>query len=168
MSIAGDQCSSCPAATPCPFSTSPPVPPMPGTYLEYDICPKLLVTFCFSIILTVLKFILRGRTYLDGDTVLITEIGEGDDAALLCVTDSTECCVSQRIGEFYYPSGRAVNVRASGYSLYRNRGDGFIRLNRRNNVLSPLGRYRCSIPDSSGVFRSIYINIGELELRYKS
>ena len=106
-----------------------------------------------------LKFTLRGRTYLDGDTVLITEIGEGDDAALLCVTDSTECCASQTIGEFYYPDGNVVNVRGSGDSLYRNRGDGFIRLNRRNNALSPLGKYRCNIPDSNGVFQNIHIDI---------
>ena len=104
---------------------------------------------------------LRGNTYVDGDTVLITDIGEGDDDALLCVTDSTNCCASQTIGEFFYPDGSIVDVRGSGDSLYRNRGDGFIRLNRRNNALSPLGRYRCSIPDSSGVFQSIYINIGE-------
>ena len=111
---------------------------------------------CFRI---ALKFTLRGRTYLDGDTVLITEIGEGDDAALLCVTDNTNCCASQTIGEFYYPDGSVVNVRGSGDSLYRNRGDGFIRLNRRNNALSPLGKYRCNIPDSSGVFQNIYIDI---------
>ena len=109
-----------------------------------------------------LKFILPGRTYLDGDTVLIAEIGEGNDAALLCVTDSTECCASPHlVGEFYYPDGRVVNVRPSGDSLYRNRGDGFIRLNRRNSVTAPTGRYRCTIPDSSGTMQSIYINIGE-------
>ena len=104
---------------------------------------------------------LRGNTYVDGDTVLITDIGEGDDAALLCVTDREDCCIYQFMGQFYYPDGSTVNVRGSGDSLYRNRGDGLIRLNRRNNVLSPLGRYRCDIPDSRGVVQSIYINIGE-------
>ena len=103
---------------------------------------------------------LRGRTYLNNTIVRMTDIGEGDDAALLCVTDSTNCCGDPYfVGEFFYPDGSVVNVRASGYSLYRNRGDGFIRLNRRNNALSPLGRYRCSIPDSSGVFQNIFIDI---------
>ena len=115
-----------------------------------------------------LRFTLGGRTYLDGDTVLITEIGEGDNAALLCVTDSTNCCASQFVGEFYYPDGSIVNVRGSQDNLYRNRGDGFIRLNRRNSALSPLGRYRCAIPDSSGVIQSIYIIIGELDVEVKS
>ncbi len=36
-------------------------------------------------------FMLSGRTYTDGDTLLITDIGE-EDNALLCVTDNTECC----------------------------------------------------------------------------
>ena len=101
---------------------------------------------------------LRGNTYVDGDTVLITDIGEGDDAALLCVTD---CAGDPHFaGEFYYPNGSVVNVKGSGDSLYRNRGDGLVRLNRRNNVLSPLGRYSCDISDSRGVIQSIYINIG--------
>ena len=97
---------------------------------------------------------------------MITDIGEGDDAALLCVTDSTECCASPHtVGEFYYPDGSEVRIRASPDSMYRNSGDGFIRLNRRNNALSPLGRYRCAIPDSQGVMRNIYVNIGELDVK---
>ena len=113
-----------------------------------------------------LRFTLRGRTYINNDTVLITDIGEEDTAALLCVTDSTECCGSPSpVGEFYYPDGSMVTVRASGDSLYRNRGDGFIRLNRRNDALSPLGKYRCNIPDSNGVTQNIYVNIGELDIK---
>ena len=82
------------------------------------------------------------------------------------MTDSTECCgAPSPVGEFYYPDGSMVNIRASGDSLYRNRGNGFIRLNRRNNALSPLGRYRCAIPDSNGVMQNIYINIGELNIK---
>ena len=36
-------------------------------------------------------FTLHGKNYTNGDTVMITDIGEGDDA-LLCVTDNIECC----------------------------------------------------------------------------
>ncbi len=100
---------------------------------------------------------LRGRTYTNGDTVLITDIGEGDDA-LLCMTDNTECCDSPDDGEFFYPDGTTVGFSLFN-SLYRNRGKQFIRLNTRNGVTSPLGRYRCAIPDTSGVTRSVYVNI---------
>ena len=99
-------------------------------------------------------FTLSERTYYDGDTLLITDIGEGVNA-LLCVTDNTECCDD---GEFFYPDG--TRVLFSSNFLYRNRGEQFIGLNRRNGATSPLGRYRCDIPDASGVTRSIFINIG--------
>ena len=102
-------------------------------------------------------FMLRGKNYTDGDTVMITDIGEGDNA-LLCVTDNTECCDPPDEGEFFYPDGTAVGF-SSINSLYRNRGEQFIGLNRRNGATSPLGRYRCAIPDASGVTRSVYVNI---------
>ncbi len=90
----------------------------------------------------------------------ISDIGEGDDA-LLCMTDSTDCCTAETTlaGKFYYPDGSVVGVRASGDSLYRSRGDQLIRLNRRNGATSPLGRYRCAIPDSTGATTNVYINI---------
>ena len=107
-----------------------------------------------------LKFMLGGKTYLNNTIVLMSDIGE-DNNALLCMTDKSDCC-SNPIGEFYYPNNSAV-----GYSqenlLYRNRGPQVVRLNRRNNDLSPTGVYRCQIPDSSGSMQSIYINIiGEI------
>ncbi len=81
--------------------------------------------------------------------VMITDIGEGDNA-LLCITDNTdhECCHPPDDGEFFYPDGTAVSFSISN-SLYRNRGEEFISLNRRNSATSPLGRYRCDIPDAS-------------------
>ena len=100
---------------------------------------------------------LRGKTYVDGDIILITDIGEGDDA-LLCLTDNTSCFASQHMGEFYYPSGSSVGYSTTN-SLYRNRGSQVVRLNRRDNTLSPVGRYRCEIPDSSGAIQRIYIYI---------
>ena len=104
------------------------------------------------------RFMLGGKTYVDGDIILITDIRDGDDNALLCVTDNTNCCDVQRIGEFYYPDGSAVGYSTTN-SLYRNRGSQVVRLNRRDNTLSPVGRYRCEIPDSSGTIQRIYINI---------
>ena len=111
----------------------------------------------FTCLHVAVRFMLRGKTYVDGDIILITDIGEADDA-LLCVTDNTNCCGVQRMGEFYYPDGSAIGYSVTN-SLYRNRGSQVVRLNRRNNTLSPVGRYRCEIPDSSGATQRIYINI---------
>ena len=99
---------------------------------------------------------LHGKTYVDGDIILITDIREGDDA-LLCLTDREDCC-SILNGEFYYPNGDPGGFSSTN-SLYRNRGSQVVRLNRRDNPLSPVGRYRCEIPDSSGTTQRIYINI---------
>ncbi len=106
-------------------------------------------------------FMLRGKNYTDGDTVMITDIGEGDNA-LLCVTDNTKCCRTGSDGEFFYPDGTAVGFSSTN-PIYRNRGEQVVRLNRRNGATSPLGRYRCAIPDASGVTRSITITIGETQ-----
>ncbi len=89
--------------------------------------------------------------------VLISDIGEEDDA-LFCMTEYENCCKNPD-GEFYYPDSSKVRIRASGDSLYRNRGDQLIRLNRRNGAISPRGRYRCDILDTTGKNTSVYINI---------
>lgn len=98
--------------------------------------------------------------YKNGDSISFDDFGEGDDA-LMCMTPYQECCQSQRRGEFYYPDGSIVNIRAMGQSLYRNRGIPLIRLNHRESITPhpPAGTYRCDIPDASGQITSVYITI---------
>ena len=103
------------------------------------------------------KFTLRNQTYLNNSIVSINDIGEADNA-LLCVTNNPDCCKPPPQGEFYYPNNTAVGFSSTN-SLYRNRGLQVVRLNRRNDVLSQTGSYKCEIPDSTGMNRSIYINI---------
>ena len=111
-------------------------------------------------------FRLGDQTYQNGANCPMSDIGEASNA-LLCMTDNTNCCNAPHlIGEFYSPDGSRVGVRASGDSLYRNRRQGYIRLNRRNGATSPLGRYRCDIPNSNGVMQSIYINIVGGEVKF--
>ena len=111
-----------------------------------------------------MKFILRGQTYLNNSIVAIYDIGEGDNV-LLCVTDNLDCC-KNKMGEFYYPNNNSAvpNRFHSSNSLYRNRSPQVVRLNRRNDVLSPTGRFRCEIPDSTGMNRNIYINVTGIHL----
>ena len=115
-----------------------------------------MAIYTFVIIHTV-KFMLGGKTYLNNTIVLMSDIGEDNDA-LLCMTDRSDCCDGSRVGEFYYPDNTAVGFSSTN-SLYRNRGPQVVRLNRRGNALSPTGVYRCQIPDSIGRMQNIYINI---------
>ena len=111
-------------------------------------------------------FVLNGVTYTNGSTVLMTDIGEGD-AALQCTTDRADCCRDSdgtAAGHFYFPNGEQVPILGNDASIrtyYRNRGLGFIRLNRRS-VATETGRFRCEIPDASGTLVNLFINIGML------
>ena len=91
------------------------------------------------------------------------DIGE-DTAALLCVTNRQGCCSG--VGQFFYPNGSAVPVNSVGHSLYRNRGDQLIRLNRISGDIAPSGVYTCMIQDADGMNRNLSINIGVGLLKY--
>lgn len=105
-------------------------------------------------------FELEGERYDNNSAVNILAIGEGSNA-LLCKTNKQDCCgtVPNHFGEFYYPDGAHVSIFLSGDGFYRNRGNQMIRLNRKDGVSSPTGRYSCEIPDASGVIHKIFINI---------
>ena len=118
---------------------------------------------------------LRGVSYANDDTVLLSDIGEGENG-LMCTTTQTDCCgqnangmpvMNERRGEFYYPDGTTkVPTRGGAGSdgLFRGRGYQFIVLQRLSTATTtpPTGRYRCDIPDRNEVSHNISINIGEL------
>ena len=104
-------------------------------------------------------FELNGVILTNNSAVKLTDIGEGE-GALLCKTDLLNCCrPPNRFGEFFYPSGRQVPIMSRGEGFYRNRGEQIVRLNRREGVTSPTGRFRCTIPDTRGEMKSVYITI---------
>ena len=109
---------------------------------------------------------LGGEIYRNGSNILIGEIGEGDDGALLCVTDLIQCCHGDDrpagpLGEWFYPDRSLIRVKDSGDDIYRNRGTGIVRLNRRNNATSPTGQFCCVVPDATLTNRITCIDIGE-------
>ena len=88
----------------------------------------------------------------------LEDIGEGDDA-LLCRTNSADCCQSPNIGSgsasgnWYFPNG----TRVANHQFYRTRGNMTVLLNRRGG--GEEGMYRCEIPDSTNVIQTIYIGV---------
>ena len=114
----------------------------------------------FNIGHTDIYFELNGETLTNNSAVDLNDIGEGE-GALLCKTNHPNCCGTRpnRFGQFFYPNGRQVPIRVQNEDFYRNRGEQRIRLNRKEGVISPIGEFRCEIPDANGVMRSVYITI---------
>ena len=118
-------------------------------------------------------FTLGDQPYRNGSSILMDEIGEGDDGALLCVTDLIQCCrgddtpgIGGALGEWFYPDGSLVQIEDSGDDFYRTRGLGVVRLNRRNNAMSPIGQFCCMVPDAIFTNKIICINISKQRLLY--
>ncbi len=122
----------------------------------------MMCTYVTSMILfcaAVLFFMLGGMTYQIGESIPITDIGDGtsDSDPLLCVTTNvnTACCRTVNggnIGEWHFPNGTIVPRKSGneGAAFTRNGGPQTVFLNRRSDVMSPTGPYECRVPDSEG------------------
>ena len=121
-----------------------------------------------------MRFALNSTIYQNNSLVALEDIGEDGDA-LLCMTDNTMCCGRDQVpgrgilGDWFYPNGtrvpnRLVYFYRDIWDFYRNRGQSVVRLNRRRGGVN--GIYHCEIPDTAGVYQTIYIgvytaNVGE-------
>ena len=114
--------------------------------------------------------------YLPGDTLRITDIGYTDSdyspvrSSLVCISSNvnTQCCRRSdggNVGEWFFPNGSMVPRYSYSDNYY---GDftrsGFsqqVRLNRRNNAITPFGVYTCRVPDgrNSSVIHSANISL---------
>lgn len=106
---------------------------------------------------------LNGTAIANSTNILITDIGE-DDNALLCVTNLGSCCnsVGNRTGEWSFPNGSVVPIKIQSDGIYRNRGPHVVRLNRRNGILSPIGLYCCQVSDATLHNKTVCANISKL------
>ena len=109
---------------------------------------------------------LKGAPIANHSFVDVDDIGEGD-AALLCHTNKTDCCMGHRnrAGEWYFSCNQDMKVGILGNPplasslFYRNRGLSVVRLNRHGNP-SQRGCFRCEVPDANNVNQTIFVNIG--------
>lgn len=98
----------------------------------------------------------------------ISNIGE-DDSALFCLTNSPICCTSREagvnasLGNWYLPNGDPVvyrserTIRIIGITV--TRGPNAILLHRSNNVIEPMGKFICELPDFNGFLRYLHAGI---------
>ena len=111
---------------------------------------------------TGLYFTLNGVVYLPGNTTLITGIGidvpadPDPGSSLVCNTANvnTHCCRGSNnpngpgLGEWYFPDGTIVPRLATSPNgdFTRTGWTHEVRLNRRNDAMTPLGTYECRVP----------------------
>ena len=115
------------------------------------------------------RFSLRGTTYQNNSLVTLEDIGEGRDAALLCVTDRTACCRppyadplgSVPLGNWFFPNGTRVPSSGSYWDFHRTRGQMVVYLQRRRGGEN--GIYHCKISDAMNVTEAIYIGVYTVE-----
>jgi hypothetical protein len=106
---------------------------------------------------------LHGEPIPNNGFVSAENIGESNEAALLCTTDSDNCC-SDRVSEqqWLFPNGTRVPRRdlESGWTLWTSYGNGVIRLHRQADSDSQVrGLFRCQIPNQYRVSLTLYVGI---------
>ena len=107
--------------------------------------------------------------YLSGDTVLISDIGEAGFSSdvvaeartsLVCQTINLGivCCREgdgNRAGDWYFPDGGGivpVNGGNEGLDFTRSGFTQQVRLNRRNDAVTPTGVFECRVLDGDDMF----------------
>ena len=138
-------------------------------------CNGYVLQFLLFLVLLGLTITLGGTTYASGADITITDVGDADvqgENALLCETDAPNCCASgdstdgTTQGEWLYPNNTMVPIRGdqNDPSIFRNRGTGVVRLNRRYGVITgATGEYCCEVPTmaSPNTNSRICINLSE-------
>ena len=101
-----------------------------------------------------------GKTLTNNSYIYYANISDGDNA-LMCITDSVNCCNDSDVGNWWDERGRAVYQGEDETScLYVTRGHGVVSLNCNSDCIpATSGLWRCDIPDFSEVIQSIYIYI---------
>ena len=109
--------------------------------------------------------------------ILITALGQNNDQALVCHTESIECCRGvdnpynhKGKGEWLFPNGTAVqrslDVQDSSVTNVFHRSHDFrlIRLHREGDIVNPTGTYCCEIPSNSSETVTFCVVLGTQRL----
>ena len=106
-------------------------------------------------------FSLNGTIYKNNSKVNLENIGEGD-AALLCLTNETDCCrppytMGGVRANWFFPNGSRVPGSGKNWDFHRTRRDMMVLLHRRRGGVE--GVYRCEIRNAMNVTQTIYIRV---------
>ena len=124
---------------------------------------------------TGLYFTLDGTVYLPGDTVLISDIGAAGTGSLVAEAGTSLVCETanlgivccrgsdgNRAGDWFFPDGTIVPASSANREADFTR-TGYtqqVRLNRRNDAMTPTGAFECRVLDGDGVTQIASITLG--------
>ena len=102
---------------------------------------------------------LRDKNYTNNSVISISDVCVGADA-LLCITNMECCCHNHTYGEFNYPNNTRIPgpQERGGEFMYHDKKHKMIRLNRKPEM-NLTGKYRCELPDASGVIQKLYFTL---------
>ena len=111
-----------------------------------------------------ITFSLRNTIYQNNSLVTLEDIGV-EGGALLCITDLTTCCrppytgtEGTALGNWFFPNGTRVPSQEYQWDFYGDRKwQMVVQMNRRRGGME--GVYRCEIPNSMNVTRTIHIGV---------
>ena len=96
--------------------------------------------------------------------MILEDIGDSNDAALLCVINQTACChpsytseMGPTLGNWFFPNETRVPSSVAQWDFHRSRGQMVVRLHHRSGGNE--GIYHCEIPDALNVTQIIYIGV---------
>ena len=106
---------------------------------------------------------MHGEPIPNNGFVSAENIGESDETALLCTTDSGNCCLD-RVSEqqWLFPNGTRIPPGEGGWTLWTSYGNGVIRLHRQadsDGQVRIRGLFRCQIPNQHRVSLTLYVGI---------
>ena len=127
--------------------------------------------YMYHVLTAPIYFTLNGTVYRPGDTILITDIGSDNASdpgfSLVCDTTNvnTQYCIDadgEDEGEWLDPDGTMI-LNSTTDNFYITCFTHQIRLNRRNDTMSPTGVFTCEVPNDEDdmIPHTATITIGE-------
>ena len=106
---------------------------------------------------------LQNMVYSNNSDILINDIGSGNQESLRCLTDHAQCCRDGTVGQWFYPNGSAVRLKADNQTFYMSADSERVRLHRSDyhDASYPTGLFCCELPDATSKIIRICVNIGE-------
>ena len=107
----------------------------------------------------------NGTIIPNNSNLTITLIGQSDAEALLCLTDLYQFSNSrdsddfEKVGNWYFSTNNSVVGNSIQSDVYTSRGQGVVRLHRKQHVTVLTGRFCCEILNANRTKQNICVQV---------